>query len=713
MSLPYVRQGNVYLVPILRHHLNFAVLVQRAARELQLGDQDLIAVGLPESVREAMSEAADRLPHVSLIISSLSNSDQREVFPVTPGDGIVEAVRIAAEQRIPLRFVDQEIAPGHLLDHFCMADEDWPDDGLALERGAEWYLDLVAERLAHPPSRFEPVDTWRELYMAACLQRLHPRHRRILFVANATHVRAVQQLLRQPVLLTDDDRSALPVTKYRIWEPSLPILLRYLDYIPRLVQRYEEHRREGTAHEFDKRTALLRLIYQLNEGAKDLRLSIRHYQAFAQVLTKLLEGEQRISPSFETVLTACGSCFNNPFRERVFRHLLGYFDQVKVERIGRIKGTRDSMFEVSATRPRSGQVFVARNCAQFDHHYEVVRVAGAESDGEIPDFAPDFPFGEILEIESAPRRRRPRGAPADWSGGSEQSSWPPADAFLNSMRRKAFNLARTGGNRQVKSVEFHGSMQDGLDFRRTLRSYYKQQPKLYVRQERVVERPVIDRNEPVVWLSDVYESGDLSDPRCEFSYSFSGTGNDVQVTDWHLARMLGTSTELNNRYGEPVRVSSYDVFGRVSFKDWGLTFEETRNRLGEDLYTRLPGIDDVEYPEDLQTRLSARYGVQLAWERWWEVLLAMALVYAKETIVLVAPLRFVVPDAVNALAAASGKRIARVSPARFTREELRRLSVQYYVEHQHYTKVRADLNDPEYLAWLVEQFSDVMKRFWE
>src|SRR5215469_7937686 len=117
MSEPYVQQSTVFFVPILRHHLNFAVAVQRAVQQLDLDERDLIAVGLPESIRASMLTAIGRLPRVSLVISSLSDCDQREVFPVTPADGIVEGVRLATERRIPLQFVDQELAPGHLLDY--------------------------------------------------------------------------------------------------------------------------------------------------------------------------------------------------------------------------------------------------------------------------------------------------------------------------------------------------------------------------------------------------------------------------------------------------------------------------------------------------------------------------------------------------------------------------------------------------------------------
>jgi hypothetical protein len=715
--MPYLEQGNIYFVPVLRHHLNFAVQVQKAAELLGLGPEDLVAVGLPESVRERTLEAIGKLPRVSLVISSVSDSDQREVFPITPADGIVEAIRLATERHVPLRFVDQEIAPGNLVDHFCVADEDWPDDGLALTHGAEWYLDLIAERLAHPPSRFEPVDTWRELHMAAELQRLHPRHRRVLFVCHAAHVRPIQQLIRQPVPPADAAGSALPPAHYRIWEPSLPILVRYLDYIPRLVEMYERRRADGRAHEFDKLDALLELIYLMNQEATDLRFSIRHYQAFSQVLTKLLEQEKRISPQFDAVLLASGSCFNGPFRERVFRHLAGYFDQVKVERIGRVLSTRESLFEVSLTNPGSRRdLFVARNCTYFEHSYEVVYPPGTHepphADGTVPNFAPDLSPDQIEEVEldypTPPRRPR-----WPFAGDAETNlSWPPADWFVNEMRQKAYNLVQVIEDRQVKSMEFQGSLHDGIDFRRTLRSHYRRQPRLYVKKHVSKKRNGIDRNEPIFWLFDGYNSVTPDTPTCEFDFSRTGRDSDPAVEEWFFWKPLWEKQDLKNKYGDPVAVSCHEVYGRVTFLDRSITFEDALSRLGGDLDRRVPKAELIRDPDHVRRLLSGRYDLDLTPTRWWDTMLMAAVEHAKETVVLFAPQKFVIPADVIKRAASRGKRIVQFPLTRFTHEELRRLRVQYFLYYR-YPKSHADLNDPEHLAYVHTRFEDVMKLFWE
>jgi hypothetical protein len=711
VSSPYIEQGNICVVPVLRHRLNFAVQVQRVACDIGLGGQDLVAVALPESVRKPVLEAVATLPRVSLVISSVSDSDQREVFPVTPADGIVEAVRLATERQIQLRFVDQEVAPGHLVDHFCLSDEDWPDDGLALERGAEAYLSLIGKRLVHPPARYEPVDSWRELHMAAQLQGLASRYRRVLFVCNATHVDPLRRLMRRPVPLADADRTQLPRRDYKIRQPSLPILMRYLDHIPRLVEAYERQRAQGKAHLFDKRSAVLEIMHELSDESTDLNLSIRHYQAFSQILARLLEGERRMSPDFETVLWALESCFPPVFRERAYRHLLGYFDQVKAERIGRIRGSKEPVFQVNTTaQGNSRNIYVARNCTQLDHYYEFVNLPGESSSGEssdVPDIAPDMSPSAIVELDPPLPPRGTVGRSAAWT-----ESWPPADAFTIDMRRKAFRLARRRGAKRAKSLAFRGSLHDGVDFRRTLRSYYRSQPQLYVKQEMRVRTDVFDLDEPVLWLFDGYDSVDLNSTANQPEPATAGPQDQRRAVEWYVLDKSRNAVVLEDRLGAPVKIRLDAVHALLSFMDWDFTrpTEEIFRSLGSQLDRRVPLSATLEDVEWLCADLSEQYRLDLTMARWWEVLLTVALRYAKDSVVLVAPQKFVVPDAIARQFAAERKSIARLSMTGFTGDELRRLQVQPWLEHPY--EPLGDSSAPGHLAFVADHFGDLMKRFW-
>ncbi|MGW6911066.1 hypothetical protein [Streptomyces sp. NPDC054940] len=709
MSKPFLSQGPVHFVPVVRHHLGFAVQVQRAAREMGLGGNDAVAVALPDSARPRVLEAVAALPTVSLVISSVSDTDRREVFPVTPADGMVEAIRIAVERDLPLWCVDQEVAPGHLVDRFCLNDEEWPDDGYALHHGAEAYLELVADQLLRPPARFEPVDSWRELHMAARLQELAGRHERILFVCDATHVQPLRRLLRRPVPPVEVGQSVPPRPRYTVVPPSLPVLMRYLDHIPRLVEVYERLRAQGQAHTFDKLDALLGIYDELSTGARDLRLSIRHYQAFVGVLTRLMEIDRLLSPRFEVLLPAAAGCFPAVFHERAFRHLLGYYDQVRVHRVGRIRGTNEAVFDVESVAPRRNPGFyVARNCTHMEQFYVFVPWPADERPGgqDGPEEAVDMPPGITVDLDSPPAP--PRGVRSGMFDHTE--AWPVMSLFINEMRAKAHTLARRPADSDVKSLEFTGSLADGIDVRRTLRSHLGPRPGLYVRHERVGRPQPVDSNEPIVWIGDGYDTVRPANPGKRMELLWCGSELRPLTVEWHLYESGGPRVSAVGRRGSALGVDWYRLYGRVQFLDYRLTQADVDRRLGDELPVRVPQIDVLASSELFREEMSDLYQLDLTFARWWEVMLVAALHYAKRSVVLVAPPTLVVPEVIPRRFAAQHKRIVRVSPERFTTEERRKLGLLYMITHKH--RSRGDMLDPEYLDFIVDEFGDAMKSYW-
>lgn len=676
MSLPFVGHGNIYFVPIIRQRLNFAVLVQRAVDELKLDEQDLVAVEMPMSVSASVQTAIEKLPKVSLVIASLSGWDQREVFPVTPCDGIVEAVRIATERGIPLQYIDQEVAPGNLVDRHCMSDPNWPDDSLALEQGAEWYLNLIHDHLAYPPARLDPVDTWRETHMAEQLRRLHPLHRRILFVCDATHVNPIRRLLREPSLVTDFRGDALPIPKLEVWDPGLSTLLRYLDDIPKLAEIYEQHRAKGNAKDFNKSLALLETIRRLDEEADDVHFSTRHYQAFAQLLAKMMELKHRISPSMEHIQVASTSCFNKPFAERIRRHLLGYSSRVNVERVGRNLSTGEELYVLRSNVEDSNEMYVARSCNPIQHEYEIV---------------------PLIEINAVPRL-----APDT----KNSCLWPPYKDFVRRMRKKTYDLARRGDAR-IRISQFQGLLKDGIDLRRTLRSCLEPMPRIYVATRLSPRVPNTTRGEPIVWL---FEPEEVDQPKCRFEYTWFGLkGGPRFVAKWEYRTERVSVYESKDKEH---RVDLKKVKGMASFCDPGVPLQEIRSEFGAEFEQRIPGAESVGEYEGLglvPTELADR---ARAGSPWWELLLLGALRYAKETVLCVSPAQFSIPREIAAMAATEGKALHRISLSSFTQDEHRQLMNEYSVPDSFGFPPTEDGNSIEWMGAIIERYDYIMQQFW-
>ncbi|GHO48962.1 hypothetical protein [Ktedonospora formicarum] len=716
---PYIRQGNIFFVPVLRHRLNFAVLVQQAFHELGLDHHDLIAVELPASAEKPLREALQRLPSISLAILSVSDSDQREVFPVTPADALIEGIRTAIDRDIPLAFIDQELTPGHLTDRICIEDAPWPDDALALKHGAEWYLDLVAGRLSHEPSRYEPVDSWRELHMARRLQQLFPFYQRILVISHAAHIRPIQHLLRlSPLSLDHSPLMASGAISYKIWSPSLPILISYLDYIPHLVELYEKQRGQGKAHLFDKRNALLELIYRLQEGAVDMDFSIRHYQAFTQMLTSMLEREGQISPRIETVMAACRSCFNKPFSERVYRHLLKYYDQVKVMRIGKLVDTKEPVYEVKYTDYKDMQrVFVARNCTELEQHFEILYIPGSEDHAGTKD-GPNQPVDQPIrytEIEldgPPPNRRNREKSPQE----ETVTTWIPRGYFEKEMRAKAFHLAVYSHREQIKSIEFRGALEAGIDFRRTLRTYWARRPKVYVKTRRKSLGKPVSRTEPIVWLFQKSTSTTKEVPHAEMHYTWCGEWHAPLIANLYVAEENHQDEKTvvfngNNAQNMLLKVYREKILGMTSFVDDGLMLDDIIAAWGANYRERIPTEKEVEYLDGVGYTLHSETLNTIQNPNWWEYLIFGAIYYAKEIVLMVTSPDFTLPPYVVNYAQSKGKEIIHISLLRFTADEVRKLQALYWIKHKYPYKLN-DTSDPEYVAYIVKHFSEIMKQFW-
>jgi hypothetical protein len=410
---------------------------------------------------------------------------------------MVEAVRIATEQNLPIEFVDAEIMPGHLIDRHCLPDPNFPDDEFALERGAAAHLALIANRLNHPPARLEPIDSWREAHMAERLRRLHPVFRRILFVCDATHVWPISDRLSRGSPSQDLD-TARPPFHLRISQPSLQLVLRYLDDIPRLVESYEEHRHQKTAHEFRKRDALLEVLRQIQLHAHDTTFSLRHYEAFASLMASILEVRGRLAPNLADVAASAEGCFNRALTERIRCELLSYGSQVKGEYV---REETDVLLRAIGHGTKV-KVYVARECNPLAHEYTIAQ-------------------------RPTPT---PSGGATDPPPRSFDSSWPVQDQFTGAMRRKTLELARQS-DRGERVSRFRGALDGGIHTRTTLRSYLSPIPSLYVKEH----RPFIgdpDRHAPIVWL---FEDAGNDNSTSRFSYLWTGRqGQATHVIIWFV-----------------------------------------------------------------------------------------------------------------------------------------------------------------------------------
>ncbi|MGE0824218.1 MAG: hypothetical protein AB7G75_22680 [Candidatus Binatia bacterium] len=632
--LPYIKQGPIYYIPVIPQRLSSAILVRKALARLdadpdrgRFDERDVIAVALPDSVRWHIISALAKLPHVSLVVVGADANDDEsvattglEVFPVTPCDGMIEAIRIATQEdrKIPLWFIDREIAPGNLLDRQCLPLLDWADDWYPLVRGAAKFLHLIRYRLTHQPWRSEPVDTWREKFMAYKLRLLAGQYRRILFVCPAPNVEPIRQLLNRNEVSFETNEEFNPNVVSMSLERRPDIALRNLDDFPRLVAEYEENRtRDGDWLEtFDKNVALLDCIGRFDQEKRTL--TIKHYDAFVKMLAAVLEERQRISPDPKTFYDIARMCFGQRFVSNLRSDLLSYGTQITEEQKKRVGGDLTAIYEKSSNNGH----YVGRTCNPLFRDYHLIS--------------------------------------ADTSWAQDWHTWPAYREHDMKMRQRVLKIV-TEDEIIQRSEKLQGYLGRGIDARKTLQSYFQGDRSIYIKTQRLKKnRIVADEFEPIVWIFDSRDG--LNVKICDQIYFRPKSSYYI----WCAFSDMSPIFLHNEEKSKAIELKR--LTGVVSFAAGRTVEEQMRSRLGDQEFTqRFPQQDSLEIVTE-----SSR--------KWWEQLILSAIHYAKHTAFCVLPGQLSTTSSLAEEARQKGKTLCTIPSSRFCEDDLTTLSLFFHVE---------------------------------
>ncbi len=181
----------VELWPILHGVLEFAV----AIRQRLLADPpDAVAVELPETLRDPVMRAVERLPYLSMVQYVTPRGPV--YLPVEPTDAIMEALRFCLDHSIAAFLVDRDT------EHYPLERQPVPDPAAISHIGYEAYCRAWLENAPPAATAAYPqtlaADELREATMAFHLQELASRYDRVVFVCGLDHVLGVRALLPKP-----------------------------------------------------------------------------------------------------------------------------------------------------------------------------------------------------------------------------------------------------------------------------------------------------------------------------------------------------------------------------------------------------------------------------------------------------------------------------------------------------------------------------------
>lgn len=440
---PFQHQ-NIRFLPILHNRLEFALEVHRQVLEFK---PEAVAVELPSTLQAPVLSAVKRLPYLSVVLYQ-EKSGNHIYLPIEPVDGIIEAVRLSTEKKVPVFFIDRDI------EGYPRKSDPMPDPYALTQIGYRAYcLAYLRERGREAPS---PDDVLRERTMAYHARELNQTYRRVLLVCGLAHWPGIiEQLDRGPELpLGRQKRSGVIVGTLK--ESSSREIL---SEMPFLQGRYEEERACSGSLDAEflnlNRSAVQEdlLTGARDQHAKNSRETIQEHQMalirkFSRNLTLLQGG---LFADFYQLLTACRGVVNDNFAYEAWEIGSHYPFQEAAPDLPEVEVTAEDL------RLNQKQIRFYRRFRTFRRRLVPVPLKKRASSAEKEEYK------------------------KKWTGDTI-CSYPPEDIRVEGLGDYVKKKVRgVLSQEQVRVVPFVTSMLDGLDIRETLRQVVEQ--KIYVREE--------------------------------------------------------------------------------------------------------------------------------------------------------------------------------------------------------------------------------------
>ena len=299
----------------------------------------------------------------------------------------------------------------------------------------------------------------------------------------------------------------------------------------------------------------------------------------------------------------------------------------------RIAGTADNEEDYALSDRRLYVNYVARSCTDTPPPFKVL---------SRPHRAQDAENGKDFE-----------------AGAVESADW-------EQLKLKAIALVeRTQGERRTEP--FRGSMERGIDARRTLRSHLGPTPRAWVFRYGRQKSTHNIKNEPIVWIFQLARrlSHWSADGRLNCLCCTVGKTKYCQYS-----RYLGNETEIFKSHDGNMRLDAYDVLGQPHY------FDVEPKKSGKEFERRAPLHSDMSTIAVgcVLDGLLAQASDGLP---WWEILIRSGLEYAESHVLCIVPDGFRPSSSLLAAAAERCKKLMFARVRQFSRGERNRMMKTY------------------------------------
>lgn len=437
---------NIQCIPCFHNRIQFARQVRQAFNQLQ---PDVVALELPDLYYSDLMQGIERLPRLSLLC--LQQGEQAlNYLPVFPSDAMIEGLRLAKEYKIPAALIDLAVAQYNLQQESFTA----PDDEAITGVGLAAFYQTVAPHLRPAPGN-AAKDQQREQHMAARLEALSKKYKRILLVCGMGHWAGIRAHL---------EAGTGTLHPHHTEKVEAPFLAKVgpkarealLDEIPYLVYQYELGRRFQVPYQREKCLRQLAQLARQAEALKEQAFSPREVRNFLQYAYKLAVTDKRVSPDLYNLILAAKQTLGDDYALELLELARRYF------------------YTDDADLPE----------IEFDPHDKRFALDGRriELRRQLPVPLPqaERAWRELLTPKK--RDELPDGYQPLWFYFGFFSHIPEDVILEGFIDRLGEKLADDPQFQREYTHEFNGSLLDGLDMRETLR--HRHLGKMYVKELR-------------------------------------------------------------------------------------------------------------------------------------------------------------------------------------------------------------------------------------
>jgi hypothetical protein len=445
--------GNrITLAPVIHGSADFALAVRQLMLEQRF---DCVAVPLPESFRPDVQQAMESLPAPTVVLQRASpvfateweaveRDDEDDLdaecsyVPIDPCQPVIMALRIAAGERIATQFIDLET--DRFQPHAGILPDPYALKQVAWERFAAAVLPAIPR-----PSAGQRLDRIR--HMARRLADLEQRYESILFVCSLFDWPWIREAYQERGRSDTNESTDVASTEIYAVDPrTLIFLLGELPYITGLYERARSELEDDENLSIDGVKELL--VEARDRYRRDLKRRARQITPYLlsqclKYLRNLTLIERRLTPDLYSLVIAAKQVAGDQYALHV------------------------------AETARDYPIACAAPFLPLRMGIERARLP----DGETVRMVSRLPGSPVIwrkcELQRRPVKSELEKWRMQWNPFS-QCSWPPEDELIENFRAHVFDRAKSiVGADLARTEKFTTSVQDGVDFRETLRHWHE------------------------------------------------------------------------------------------------------------------------------------------------------------------------------------------------------------------------------------------------